>query len=259
MKLTHIRNATLTLTYAGTRFLIDPMLAPKGAWPGFSGSAREHLRNPLVDLPFDLDALLQGIDAVIVTHLHDDHWDEFAQHALSKQLPIYSQNTDDAARIQEQGFYHVHVLGDETLIAGITVIKNGGQHGSDALYANPAMAARLGETCGLVFRHHTEKTLYIAGDTVWTSAHEDTLHAQTPEVIVLNAGFAQLNGYGAIIMGKEDVLRTHQTLPDATVIASHMEAVNHCLLSRAELRDYVAEKGIEAHVLIPEDGEMMQL
>lgn len=259
MKLTQIRNATLKLSYANTGFLIDPMLAPKAAWPGFAGSAREHLRNPLVALPVSQDALLDGVDAVIITHLHSDHWDTFAQQALPKQMPIYSQNEDDAAIIRQQGFRQVHVLGDNTLIAGIRLIKTGGQHGSDALYANPEMATRLGETCGVVFRHPTEKTLYIAGDTLWVSAYEETLHTQQPDVVVLNAGFANLNHYGAIIMGKEDVLRTHQTLPNATVVASHMDALNHCLLSRAALRDYVAEKSIEAHVLIPEDGEMMSL
>ena len=38
-----------------------------------------------------------------------------------------------------------------------------------------------------------------------------------------------------------------------------MEAVNHCLLSRAELRDYTAEQGIQQNVLVPEDGETLSL
>lgn len=258
MKLTQIRNATLKLTYADTCFLIDPMLAPQGAWPGFAGSAREHLRNPLVELPLSPDALLQGVDAVIVTHLHSDHWDEFAQRLVPAQTPIYAQNAQDAASIHAQGFTDVRVLADDTLIADIRLHKTGGQHGSDALYANPDMAARLGETCGLVFRHDSEPTLYIAGDTLWVPAYEQALHSQMPDIVVINAGAAQLNGYGAIIMGKEDVLRTHQALPSATLVASHMEAVNHCLLSRAELRAYAVQKGIAAQVLIPEDGETLQ-
>ena len=35
MNITHIRNATQIIDYAGKKFLIDPMLADKGAWPGF--------------------------------------------------------------------------------------------------------------------------------------------------------------------------------------------------------------------------------
>ena len=45
MNITHIRNATQRIDYAGKRFLIDPMLADKGAWPGFPGTARSELRN----------------------------------------------------------------------------------------------------------------------------------------------------------------------------------------------------------------------
>ena len=33
MKITQIRNATLIIEYAGKRFLIDPMLGPKGSFP----------------------------------------------------------------------------------------------------------------------------------------------------------------------------------------------------------------------------------
>lgn len=46
-----IRNATIRVNYAGVRFLVDPMFADPGAYPGFPGSAMSHLRNPLVPLP----------------------------------------------------------------------------------------------------------------------------------------------------------------------------------------------------------------
>ncbi len=54
MKITQVRNATLLLDYAGTRFLIDPMLSAKGAFPGFEGTANSQLRNPLVELPLPI-------------------------------------------------------------------------------------------------------------------------------------------------------------------------------------------------------------
>lgn len=67
MQITQVRNATLLIHYAGTRFLIDPMLAPKGSYPGFEGMANSHLRNPLVELPLPMAALLD-VDAVIAAH-----------------------------------------------------------------------------------------------------------------------------------------------------------------------------------------------
>lgn len=61
MKMTHIRNSTQIIEYAGKKFLIDPMLADRGAWPGFPGTARAELRNPLVGLPFPLKLLLMSM------------------------------------------------------------------------------------------------------------------------------------------------------------------------------------------------------
>lgn len=256
MKLTQIRNATLTLEYAGKRFLIDPILADKEAWPGFPGTARSHLRNPRVALPVTIDELL-NVDAVIVTHTHLDHWDEAAQQLIPKDRLIFSQHEADAELIRAQGFTNVRVMDTENDYDGISIIKTDGQHGSDEAYANPEMAAFLGDACGLVFSHADEKVLYIAGDTIWVKPYADSLLAHKPDVVVINAGFAQVDGYGAIIMGTEDILRTHKTLPDAIVIASHLEAINHCLLTRKEIRDFVHQKGIQQSVCIPEDGETL--
>ena len=87
MNITHIRNATQLITYAGKRFLIDPMLAPQGAYPGFPGTAHAERRNPTVELPVDVNTLLDA-DAVIVTHTHDDHWDRAAAELIAKDKPI---------------------------------------------------------------------------------------------------------------------------------------------------------------------------
>jgi L-ascorbate metabolism protein UlaG (beta-lactamase superfamily) len=257
MKLTQIRNATLLLDYAGKKFLIDPMLAEKEARPGFAGYARSHLRNPMVDLPFTLSELL-AVDAVIVTHTHSDHWDEEAQQLIPKSMTLYSQNSSDAALIRSQGFDNVRVLQDANpFTEGLTIYKTEGQHGSNALYADNVMGDILGDACGLVFTHPSEKTLYIAGDTVWVKPYVRTLQRFAPQVVVMNTGNAMNDRYGPIIMGKEDTLRTLRFLPDATLVASHMEAINHCLLTRAELRAYTSEQGIADRVLIPEDGESM--
>jgi phosphoribosyl 1,2-cyclic phosphodiesterase len=75
--LTQVRNATLRIDYGGVRFLVDPLLGDKDAYPGFEGTANSQRRNPLVPLPMPLASIID-VDAVIVTHLHPDHWDEAA-------------------------------------------------------------------------------------------------------------------------------------------------------------------------------------
>ena len=80
----------------GVRFLIDPMLAVKGAYPGFEGTANSELRNPLVHMPFPVEDVID-VDAVIVTHQHPDHWDAAAKSALPKSMPVFAQNETDAS------------------------------------------------------------------------------------------------------------------------------------------------------------------
>ena len=78
----HIRNATSKITYAGLKILVDPYFAPKDSFL-------------LVDLPLSIKEIIKGIDAVIVTHLHEDHWDKYASKSIPKKIPIFVQNTED--------------------------------------------------------------------------------------------------------------------------------------------------------------------
>ena len=257
--LQQVRNATVKITYGDTTFLIDPMLAKKGAYPGFENTYRSNLRNPLVDLPESPDKVISGVDAVIVTHTHLDHWDDAAQKALPKDIPLFTQHEDDAQLIRSQGFKNVRVLTDEAEFGGVKITKTGGQHGTDEMYAVPALAKPLGEAMGVVFQAPGYKTLYLAGDTIWRKEVDQTIEKYHPEVIVLNAGKAKMTGFeGAIIMGEEDVLRAAQTAKDAKIVAVHMDAVNHMSLSREELRNYVKKQGIESRVDIPEDGAALE-
>ena len=258
VQLQQIRNATVKISYGDTTFLIDPMLSKKGTYPGFEKTYRSELRNPLVDLPMSVKEVIDGVDAVIVTHTHLDHWDDAAQQALPKDIPLFVQNQADAVIIRGQGFTDVRVLSYQAEFDGVTLNKTGGQHGTDEMYAVPEVATFLGDSMGVVFQAEGQQTLYLVGDTIWRDEVDQALAEYQPEVVVINAGYATMSDYdGAIIMGKDDVLRATQTAPNATVVATHMDAINHMALSRDELRSYVKEQGIEDRVEIPEDGAIV--
>jgi|TARA_R110001583_G_C5656635_1_gene409278 L-ascorbate metabolism protein UlaG (beta-lactamase superfamily) len=254
-----IRNATIKVTYGETTFLIDPMLAEQGAYPGFPNTYRSELRNPLVGLPMAAEDVIEGADAVIVTHTHLDHWDDAAQKLLPKELPLFVQNVADAEMIRSQGFQDVRILDGQAEFGGVTLHKTGGQHGSDTLYAIPELAKALGEVMGVVFEAEGREITYVVGDTVWRDEVVQSLERFQPDVVVLNAGAAEFTGFEGdpIIMGKEDTLRVHRVLPDADIVAVHMDAVNHMTLSREELAEFVENEGIAHQVLIPADGESL--
>ena len=272
MKVTQVRNATLVIDYAGVRFLIDPMLAPKESMPGFAGTANPHLRNPTVGLSMAMKQIVD-VDAVIVTHVHTDHWDQTAAEVLPASLPMFVQHFGDKALISQAGYVSledgaVHHVGGKTFsdvrvltgnpeFKGVKLRKVPGQHGSDT--ALQFAYDGLQEVCGVVFSHPGEKTLYLAGDTIWNDYVAANIATYRPDVIILNAGDAQIPGLGNIIMNAEEVRSVCEAAPSATIIASHFEAVNHAVATRGELRRYLAEHRLTDRVLVPEDGETCTL
>lgn len=256
-----VRNATFVLHYAGTSILVDPLFAEKGRYPGFPGTVNSELSNPLVDMPINPESLLDGIDAVVVSHLHPDHWDEVAVQLIPKDLKIYAQNEEDAEIIRSQGFTHVVAMKEENDINRIKLQKTYCQHGTDAAYSIPELAAILGKASGCYFTTSGEKSVYYIGDTIWIEEVESNLKKWKPDVVLVNAGKATLldDRLGAIIMGKEDLLKIHRILPETTIVAIHLETVNHCILSRRELRQFTEEQGFSDKVRIPEDGEQFSL
>ncbi|RKL64808.1 hypothetical protein CR203_24280 [Salipaludibacillus neizhouensis] len=255
MNIQLIRNATIVVEYAGKKFLIDPMLAEKGTLPAFGPAVglpdapRQDQNNPLVSLPTSIETIIQDIDAVIVTHLHPDHWDNVAKEALPKEIKIFAQNDEDASEIRNAGFKNVEVLQEDTVFEDIQLIKTKGEHGRGEIL----QAAGL--VCGIVFKHSSEKTLYVAGDTVWYDAVQEVINTHKPEIIVVNAGDNQFLVGGSLVMGKDDVYEVYKAAPKAKIIAVHMESVNHWTLSREELKNFANEKGISFNILVPNDGE----
>jgi L-ascorbate metabolism protein UlaG (beta-lactamase superfamily) len=60
-------------------------------------------------------------------------------------------------------------------------------------------------------------------------------------------------------MTAEDVVRVCLVLPTTRVIAVHLEALNHCPLTRDELREKLREEGLLQQVEIPEDGAVIDV
>lgn len=248
MKIQLIRNASLWLEYGGVTFLIDPMFSEQGVNPPIVNTANGQ-RNPLVPLPGPVSQWLAP-DAVLVTHLHQDHWDEAAAGLLRQDVPLLCQEGDQN-RIAAQGFQNITEVKDTTAFTfqGVTLTRTGGRHGTGEI------GQLMGKVSGFVFRAEGEPVLYLAGDTIWCEEVRDALDEYQPEVIIVNAGSAQFLTGGPITMDEQDVADVCRHAPDASVIAVHMEAINHCLVTRQLLKARLQQEGLAERVSLPLDGE----
>jgi L-ascorbate metabolism protein UlaG (beta-lactamase superfamily) len=260
MKFQQIRSATAIITYGDSRFLVDPWLAPKDTFPPIPGSKNPYLRCPIHELPLPLSEIL-AVDAVIATHLHFDHFDDFAMKAIPKDMPIFAQDEIDAATLQKNGFGDVRILRyGGSVFNGVTLYKTDCIHGQPGeiglMYEKLELPFRK-EACGVVMRHPNEaKTLYLVGDSVWCDYVSSAIRSYAPSVIIINAARAAIEGFGPIIMGLEDIEQILAAAPNATIIASHMDNVGHATLWRKDIKAYVEKNSLAPRILIPEDGEV---
>jgi L-ascorbate metabolism protein UlaG (beta-lactamase superfamily) len=243
-----VRNATVLVTISDTTFLVDPMFASPGDMPsvGDHPAVPDSLEtptdreNPLVPMP-DIDL---SHDAIVVTHRHPDHFDEAAKEELEPDVPLFCQ-PEEADAFADEGFTDVRPVDEKVSFDDITIHRTPGRHGHGKL------AEGMGPVSGFVFEGENDETLYLAGDTIWYEPVEQTLEQFEPDMVVLNGGEAQFEQGEPITMGIEDISAVRNAT-DATVAVVHMEAINHCLLSRDELRSKTED------VFVPEDGEHIQ-
>jgi len=250
MLLRLIRNATLLIDFAGRRLLVDPMLNPAGAVDPVVNTANPR-RNPLVDLPVPAESVITGLDAVLVTHLHNDHFDALASDLLPKDLLVICQPSD-VDRLVERGFHDVRPVENQIEFDGIALVRTGGCHGTGEI------GRRMGEVSGFVLRAAGEPTLYLVGDSIWCTPVESALDSHSPDVVVVNAGGARFLEGEHIVMDERDVIGAARAIPSATVVAVHLEALNHCPVARAGLRAHVEAAGLGDRVRIPIDGETLE-
>ena len=256
MKIHQIRNATIIITYNDKRFLIDPWLMPKDFMDGFTGAVNSEVRQPRVDLPISIDKIVD-VDAVILTHFHPDHFDEFAVKALDKNIPFFVQNEKDKQIIENFGFNNIRIISESGVdFEGTKLYKTQCQHGRREVVK--PMCEKIGmpyDAMGIVFTSDNEKTLYVAGDTIWCDEVSAAIDKFNPESIVINAcGATVLVGNGErLIMDINDVKAISNYAKSSKIIASHMDTVSHLTVTREDIRNLNLN-----NVVVPEDNEILE-
>ncbi|WP_137153738.1 MBL fold metallo-hydrolase [Rhizobium sp. FKL33] len=247
MDLQLIRNATLKLRYGGLTILVDPYFADRHSLPSYTGRSP----NPAVDLPMSIDAILSGVDLVIVSHLHSDHFDGVAKARLPKTTPILCQPGDED-QIRGAGFVDVTPLDDRVTRGKVRFHRRAGSHGLGAVLAE------MGSVMGFSLSAEGEPSLYWAGDTVLYPPVADTIADLSPDVIVTHSCGALWNG-DPIVMDAEETLAVCRSAPWAIVVATHLDTLDHATVSRQDLRAAADAAGVSPQrLVIPQDGETLR-
>ena len=245
-KIQIIRNATLKITYNGTSFLVDPMLGNQGAFESYGNIAK----NPIVDLPFSKDEILDGVQAVLISHLHEDHFDATAKQILDKSLPIYCHPSHQK-KIANQGFINTTAIYTAETHQQTKIHRTLGKHGSGKI------AEMMGEVSGFVLQAKNEPTIYIVGDSIFNDDVKKAIDTFQPDVIFTNSGGAFIPGYESdlILMDAHETIALANYAFHSKIVAIHLEALDHCTVNRAALQRALLASSIHKNrFFIPVDG-----
>jgi L-ascorbate metabolism protein UlaG (beta-lactamase superfamily) len=159
-----VGNATTVLRLGAFTLLTDPNFLHRGQWAylghGLASRRRTEPALRITELP--------PLDAIVLSHMHGDHWDRNARRGLDHALPVLT--TPKAARaLHRQGFGRAEGLptwASRTLEKDgqrLTVTALPGQHatGPARLLLPPVMGSLLDLEAG-----EARLRLYITGDTL---------------------------------------------------------------------------------------------
>lgn len=254
MKVQLIRHATILLEFRNKRILVDPMMSPKGTRSIIptvkNGTWR---KNPTKEISIDkaeVRKMFNSLDALLITHLHFDHFDEFGDIILPKSIPIICQ-IEDKRKLNKMGFNNLIPIEKNINFGDIQIKRTDCHHGGILI------RKFMGKNSGFILQSENEPSVYITGDTIYCKHVEQGLD-EKPNIIIANAGGAKLPFGRSITMNEIDVRKVCEYSKETEVIAVHMEAINHCILTRRELKNYLEKNKLLSRVKIPNDGEIYE-
>jgi L-ascorbate metabolism protein UlaG (beta-lactamase superfamily) len=250
-----VGNATTIIRYAGFTILTDPNFLHKGEKArlgyGLSSARRFDPALEIEDLP--------PLDLVVLSHMHEDHFDRIAEQKLDRTVPVITTR-HAAAALKKMGFHSPHALRTWEAISvtkggvGLRVVSMPGTHGPGVIgkLLPPVMGSLL------QFQTSPGRTglqLYITGDTL--------IHDQLREVprvyphidlALLHLGGTRALGIMVTMDGRQGVEAIRILQPD-TAIPIHF---NDYTVMKSPLSDFQREvraAGLEDRVRYLDRGE----
>jgi L-ascorbate metabolism protein UlaG (beta-lactamase superfamily) len=261
--LTFIGTATTLIRLGAFTVLTDPNFLHRGqrAYLG-RGLSSKRLTEPAMG-----PAQLPALDAVVLSHLHGDHFDRVARRGLAREQPVVTTPAA-ARRLRRWGF---DTRGLETW--GSETLRQDGEtltiESLPAVHARGVMGMLLPPVMGSLLEHsvggRVRRRVYVSGDTL-TGEHVSEIKRRHPEIdtAVVHLGGTRVL-FHTVTMDAEqgvdflDRLRPRQAIPvhydDYGVFRSPLAAFER-LADTAGMGSLVrpVRRG-ESIPLIPERGD----
>lgn len=256
-----IGTATTVITLGSFTVLTDPNFLHRGqrAYLGW-GLSSVRRTDPAIE-PEELPRL----DAVVLSHLHGDHFDRVAKARLDRTAPVLSTQRA-AKRLGSWGFetrgmdtWETHVLtkgdaagGEELAVTSLP-----------AVHARGVLGAMLPPVMGSMLEHSVAgqvvRRVYLSGDTL-TGDHVDEIRERYPDI---DAAVVHLGGTRVVMrlvtmdadMGVEFVERTRPRV----VVPVHYDDYG---VFRSPLSDFLTKmtaRDLPAEVRAPRHGDVVSL
>jgi L-ascorbate metabolism protein UlaG (beta-lactamase superfamily) len=240
---TFIGNATTVIQYGGFTLLTDPNFLRRGQ--------RVHLGYGLVSKRRADPALsiadLPELDSVILSHLHEDHWDRVTDRELDQRLPVLTTEAA-ATALRSRGFgaaeavptwdHRVLVKGDRQL--RITALP--GRHAPGALQRllPPVMGTLLEfGTHDPSGTQDPELRIYISGDTLmYEGIAEIARRYPGVDLGIVHLGGTKLFGLVTVTMNGQQGADWLQTVDCSRAMPVHFDDYT---VFRSPLSDFEAE------------------
>jgi L-ascorbate metabolism protein UlaG (beta-lactamase superfamily) len=254
-----IGTATVLVRFAGLTILTDPNFLHRGEKVhlgyGLHATRRTEPALTLDELP--------PVDLVLLSHLHEDHFDRKVSERLDRRLPIVTTNAA-AVALRRRGFVSTHALSTWQALevtrgtTRLAITSMPGRHGPMALHylLPPVMGSVLDfETPTRRFR------MYVSGDTmIFQQLHEIPRRFPDIDLALLHLGGTRVLGVVVTMdgpMGVEAmrIVQPRRTIPihydDYDVFRSPLSDFQHAV-EAAGLADRVTylARG-ETHRFVP--------
>ncbi|MFX0592260.1 MBL fold metallo-hydrolase [Melissospora conviva] len=204
-QVTFVGTATTLLRLGGFTLLTDPNFLHAGehAYLGY-GLFSRRLTNPALHL-----TELPELDAVLLSHLHGDHFDRRARHGLPRSLPIIT-TPQAQRRLKRWGFGAADGLatweryelrrGDERL----TITSVPGHHGPGLL--DRLLPPVMGSIIDLERAGRRLLRLYVTGDTLYRPELAE-IPARFPDIdaMLVHLGGTRILGFLVTMDGRQGV------------------------------------------------------